>query len=281
MKREKKIVDKQKKSKKYFCYHCDKELSFSERVFFVEKEVGRLFCSELCIVDYFEPEVKQLEKEYDRKLGEQYLSEEFLEEEFKWMTLQNPQEIWRKKTTLGDYRFTFMASYVIDHQKMWCVCLCLCLQEKPSFLYFAFFTRHEKMVEAYRKGECLSTREIDGLASPWTQEEFQKAEKICTTLSQGYTQFLEQTLDAPDEVWSLLSQKHDAESLRVYHFIRSYPKQTGQFIWYVVVAQETQDPHQIEILDAFPTQDAELLQAYRVGKEELGLSGTLRMTCVH
>jgi len=276
------MVDPSHKLKKHFCYHCDKALSFSDHVLFVEKEVGRLFCSELCIVDYFEPEVKKLEKEYQCHLEHDHLSEDPLGEEFKWMTLQNPQEIWRTKTLLGDYRFAFISSYKINDEKIWCICICLCLQEKPSFLYLAFSTRHKKVLEAYRKGESLSTRlAIDGLASPWTEEEFQKAEKICTTPFQGYAKCLEQTLDAPDEVWSLLSQKHDPESLRVYHFIRSYPKQTGQFIWYVVVAQETQDPHQIEILDAFPTQDAQLLQAYRVGKEELGVSGTLRMTCVH
>jgi hypothetical protein len=38
----------------------------------------------------------------------------------------------------------------------------------------------------------------------------------------------------------------------------------------LIIARETEDEEQIEILDAFPTRDAALVDRYRRGEQEVG-----------
>ena len=49
--------------KKDSCANCAKSLKGSERALFVEEEIGRIFCSEECISEYFTPDVEVLEQE--------------------------------------------------------------------------------------------------------------------------------------------------------------------------------------------------------------------------
>ena len=59
---------------------------------------------------------------------------------------------------------------------------------------------------------------------------------------------------------------------KLYHFIKYFPEQGGG-VWYLVIARETPDGEQIEILEAFPTRDYTLVQRYRSGTQEVR-SGT-------
>src|SRR6185437_11906083 len=80
------------------CQHCSKTLMSDERALFVEEEVGRIFCSEACIAAFFAPEIERLEKDYLRKVSGSDLSKEERESfsHLRWITLQEPDEIWRE-----------------------------------------------------------------------------------------------------------------------------------------------------------------------------------------
>jgi hypothetical protein len=87
-----------------------------------------------------------------------------------------------------------------------------------------------------------------------------------------YQGCLEETLQDPSELWALEAVSEE-EEVRLYHFIRQYPESEGQGFWYVIVAREvsgseTEEDH-LEVLDAFPTRDPELLGRYRQGRQEL------------
>ena len=69
-------------------------------------------------------------------------------------------------------------------------------------------------------------------------------------------------MQEPSELWSFLPKA----AKRVYHFIRRYEPDSNY--WYVVIARDTTDETQIEIVDAFPTNDETLVQACRHGKKE-------------
>jgi hypothetical protein len=56
---------------------------------------------------------------------------------------------------------------------------------------------------------------------------------------------------------------------KLYHFIKYFP-QEDLGVWYLVIARETDDGDQIEILEAFPSRDYELVQRYRKGTQEVG-----------
>src|SRR5947209_5313584 len=56
------------------CRNCNKDLSGNQRALFVEEEIGRIFCTEECIANYFTPEVERLEKEYQKRRSDNDLS---------------------------------------------------------------------------------------------------------------------------------------------------------------------------------------------------------------
>lgn len=283
------------KTKKELCSNCSKDLTHSDRALFVEEEIGRTFCSETCISEYFKPEIEKLEKEYFRQLPTHDLSADDRERlaHLRWITLQEPDEIWREKTLSGDFRYTLISEFQPERKRIWSVCICLMLRGEPSFLHLAFTTSNSSMVNHYRKGERVELvkeaskqedqarlyPQTDGLGEAWTEEETlraqltqeRKADDISPEDYNQYQSHIEQTLESPDEVWSI--QIRDRSQAKLYHFIRHYPE--GQphdhsDIWYIIAARETEDGEQIEILDAFPTRDYSLVEQYRRGTLEVG-----------
>lgn len=273
-----------------------------------------MFCSEPCITEFFAPEIHRLEKEYFRRLSPNDLTGEEREglAHLRWITLQEPDEIWREKTLNGDHRFTLISEFQPEDKKVWSICICLFLRGEPSFLYLAFSTRNAAMANHYRKGERVEVvrekggssefrgesrgesrgkslgeasrggegteaaeKVIDGLAEEWTEDETLRAQMreerrlddIPISEFALYQSCLEETLDSPDEVWSLLLE--EKSPIRLYHFVKSYPEEKPE-IWYIVVARELDDEEQIEILDAFPTRDLALVNLYRKGNQEVG-----------
>lgn len=277
------------------CWHCAKNLRGEEqRALFVEEEVGRIFCSENCIAAFFTPEIDRLEKEFFRRLSTSDLNGEEREAlaHLRWITLQEPDEVWREKTLSGDYRYTLVSEFKPGAKKVWCVCVCLFLKGEPSFLYMAFPTRNAGMVNHYRKGEQIQweppaqrsasatqppteeTGKSDRLGTAWTEDETflaqfsreRSAEDIPVEEFSNYESCVEETLEGPDEVWSI--QTGGEASLKLFHFIRYYEPEN---FWYVIVARETtEDDQQIEIIDLFPTSDSTLVDHYRQGEQEVG-----------
>ncbi len=293
------------------CRNCSKDLSGDQRALFVEEEVGRIFCSESCIAAHFAPEIERLERDYLRRLSPRDLTSEEREavDHLRWITLQEPDEVWREKTLAGDYRYTLISEFQPGEKKLWSICICLFLRGEPSFLYLAFPTKNSAMVNHYRKGERIPWTKparqsdlarseaeqggeaemeaplepTDRLADPWTEEETLRAQlvqerdtsDIPTEEYALYQDCLEEALDAPDEVWTLdVAGSASAEvaegskdEVRLYHFIKHY---ADKGFWYVVIARETDDEEEIELLDAFPTRDANLVERHRRGSQDAG-----------
>ena len=301
------------------CENCGKGLSGSDRALFVEEEVGRIFCSEDCIAAFFAPEISRLEKEYFRRLSSGDLTAEDREglAHLRWITLQEPDEVWREKTISGDYRYTLISEFQPGAKRVWCICICLFLRGEPSFLYLAFPTKNAAMANHYRRGERVQWTRLghgkkrrtaaeleqaamteqreaqpdeDGESSPelrhdrlapaWTEDETFMAQ-MNQERSPGdigpdefglYQSCLEETLEEPDEVWSIRmgDSSEGGPPPCIYHFIRHYPDESPG-IWYIIIARETDDDEeQIEIMDAFPTRDAQLVERYRRGELEVG-----------
>jgi hypothetical protein len=220
------------------CHNCSKDLRGEEKALFVEEEVGRIFCTEDCIAEYFMPEIERLERDYQKHLSHDLTGEQ--REKYahlRWITLEEPDEVWREKTLAGDYRYTLISEFTPENKPIWCICICLFLRGEPSFLYLAFPTKNAAMANHYRKGErvqwakprreqsdaaksAMESKEegssgergpmIDGLADAWTEEETLRAQltQSRTALDIPESEFslyeacLAETLEAPDEVWT-------------------------------------------------------------------------------
>lgn len=282
------------------CVQCTREINDPAKALFVEEENGRVFCSEKCIVEFFSPEITRLEEKYFNLLRR---SHDFSGDEreklsyLRWNALEHPDEIWCEKTVSGDLRYTLIGEY--EHEgddpqaasiKVWCVCITLLLRGEPSFLYLAFVSRDPELVNEFKIGEKITLEKpaqdkkttasaaseseeepeekipYDGLATPWTREETLIAETVQERTSDDiqyedfskYDHCVEATLQAPDEVW-----RRDSH----YHFLKRYANDPLPY-WYVIVAKETEQDDQLEIVDAFPTRDENLASKFRVGSQE-------------
>jgi hypothetical protein len=292
------------------CQHCTKALVSEDRALFVEEEVGRIFCSEACIAGFFAPEIERLEKDYFRKVSDGDLTKDERESysHLRWITLQEPDEIWREKTLSGDHRYTLISEFQPGAKRVWSVCICLFLKGEPSFLYLAFTSKNAALINTYRKGERVEWAKdrdsaegneenpgvgagahSDRLADDWTEDETflaqvnqeRRADDIAPEDFVLYEKCMEETLETPDEVWSCQPGENTA---RLYHFIRYYKAESDEEgnetsdagpeaeggVWYLIIARETEDEEQIEILDAFPTRDSALVDRYRRGEQEVG-----------
>jgi hypothetical protein len=214
------------------------------------------------------------------------------------VTLEEPDEVWREKTLSGDHRYALISEFRPGGKPIWCVCVCLFLRGEPSFLFLAFSTKNAALVAHYRQGERVQWSKpkkgpegqterdanhlqpgsgpvMDGLAEAWTEDELRrasanqsrKASDIQESEFDKYQGCMEKTLEEPHELW--IANPEDEGAMRIYHFIRFYTDEDPG-IWFVIVARETEDEEQIEILDAFPTRDAAMVDRYRQGTQEIG-----------
>jgi hypothetical protein len=245
------------------CKACEKKLLAEDRALFVEEELGRVFCSEDCIADYFQPEITQLEKEYLRLRPKSDLTAEERESvaHYRWMTLQEPEEIWLQEIE-GDKRYTFISSFEHGGERLWCIAITLCLRGEPSFLFIAFPTRSEALVEAFRKGE-----QIDEIPKGSELPIGQEAQNT-PYLTQDIDSFLEPTLQSPDELWKIRSGDDGEPDL--YHFIKFFQTAEGP-AWFILIAEDNGDStsDQVEIKEYFLTSDPKVVEEHRKGSLEL------------
>jgi hypothetical protein len=282
------------------CVECKKKIAAVDQALFVEEGVNRYFCSEPCIVRHFTPDIEKLEREYGRHVSANDLSSEERERyaHLRWMNLENPTEVWKEKVKPGDDRYTLIAEFQPETKPVWAVAICLMLRGDPSFLYLAFVTSDRHLVDVFRRGERMrivkngdeptthvvaeaEVAEVESapvslartahLAEPWTESDSVRANLLTARKESDiptedfgfYQKCLEETLQNPNELWSYLPKS----AKRIYHFLKHYDHD-GSF-WYVVIAKDTVDETQIEIVDVFPTRDESLIALCRHGKKEV------------
>ncbi len=276
------------------CSMCGSDLRLHEKALFVEEEVGRTYCSEGCITEYFSDDIQQLEKKYVKLRGKTDLTGEEREAvaHLRWITLQEPDEIWCEVQPSGDYRYTLISEFEPERTKIWMVCVCLFLRGEPSFLYLAFPTKKRAVIDKFRLGEKIERVEekapiaeenpisendrIDRLAESWTEDEtlradIQKRRNVSDIPMAEYSLYehlSDPTLEAPDELW--VQESDDGAEPDQYSFIRYFPNEgtAGKGLWYVITAVETEESEQLEVRSQMPTSDPDLVKQYRRGRSE-------------
>lgn len=292
------------------CTSCGKGLKGEDRALFVEEEVGRVFCSEDCITQHFQPEIDLIEKEYFKFRPKDDLTPEEREQyaHLRWVTIQEPDEVWKEKRPSGDYRHTLISQFKPGAKPIWCICICLFLRGDPSFLYMAFPTRSKALVDRFRKGKKINWAKgestsssgegapleleaegdrTDGLADGWSQSETVRAEIHKTRSSNDipeeeyglYENLLEKTLESPDELW-VMESKDDGEPDR-YQFIKHFPDEDNGPVYYIVIAQESEQTEHLEVIGQVPTRDEKVANQYRKGRQELVLEEAEGSKTIH
>lgn len=291
-----------------FCANCRASLSELDRVLFVEKEIGRCFCSEDCIREYFQPTVEQMEGE----LGKLRSAQDFSEIErkkldhYRILTLQDPDEVWLNQAESGERYFTFISRFEHGSQKFTYVSVCLTIDGIPSFVFLAFPTCDEDLVDQYRRGQDLKVRDpiADPSILPSTyeiekrldeQRTKQMAKEDLEKLAQEqrhpqdipkdsfekFETYVDPTLDDPDEIWTFT----DADNISWYTFISrhhldpSHDKpnsrtSSGEQFTMIVVCRNTAQTglKELQVVFAFPTLDPAFVQQFRRGINSMNKS---------
>lgn len=284
------------------CNQCDNLIPARDKAYFVEEDVGRLFCSETCIVAAFRPEIEKLERLYGRYVSGTELTADQREQlsYLRWKCLEEPTEVYCEQTVARDKHFTLIREEKFEGKKVWGVSVCLMLRGEPSFLFIAFVTGDQALVNAFRRGEKMEIQlkekkensdsagdwqtkdeggdgetasDGDRLAESWTMDDAVRASIVKARKKNDipeedfafYQKCIEETLQTPSELWSYAAGQQK-KSKKAYHFIRRYEHDDP--FWYIVIARDADDPSQIELIDAFPTRDAGLVTRVRHGSQE-------------
>jgi hypothetical protein len=145
-----------------FCAGCKNSLAEVEKVFFVEKEVGRCFCSETCIVDYFRPKVEELAEELQKlRQGFDFQAVDHTRfRHYQPLTLEDPDEIWvleKKSQEVNDKYFCFISRFQKGESSFHYIVVTLAIEGVPSFILQSFPTKDEDLVDYFRQGTLIKT----------------------------------------------------------------------------------------------------------------------------
>lgn len=258
-----------------YCAFCRKGLALLPQIYFVEKEIQRCFCSEDCIQDYFQPHVEFLSQTFNQKRKPSDFSEHerFSKNSYQFKALMKPSEIWVEELESGELWYTSVTYFSSNPRnpqtKKWAfIVVYLMLEGQPSFIFQAFATRDEDLIEVYRN-----------FLNPNTQSKvkiFPKSVKkdISRENFEHFEAFVEPTIEEPDEIWSFVSQEDPTPKEPWIAFIKKYevpselqslkivPSQAPYFYMIVVCRSSC------EVLFAIPTLDVELVQSFRIGMQK-------------
>ncbi len=273
-----------------YCANCRNSLAELERIYFVEREIGRCFCAVECIEEYFAPTAELLHDEIIKLRDSHDYNESDLEkfQKYEELTFQDPDEIWVNQTESGDQYYTYISHFKESNRKFSYVIVCLVLDAKPSYVLLRFVSKDEDLVNHYRKGHDL--RLHDGLEPEMPensqalenhQEEFedeqrfdlQELERICKDNRKPddilisdfpkYEPFIELAIEDPDEIWTYTDENQN----HFCTFITKFKSEDLKPFTMIVVCLPDVDgkSKELEVVMAFPTIDFSLIQHFRKG----------------
>lgn len=283
-----------------FCANCRRSLAKVEAVLFVEKELGRCFCSEECIQEYFQPTVDAMLEDLERlrPKGDYGNRSTGQFAQYRALTLEDPDEVWMNQLESGERHFTFIGHYRSGEERFSYVCVCLTIDGMPSFVFLGFATHDEELVEQYRQGTEIKLPSPDGTATEmpdipeiddpmppresllsesqlWESifngegvpsNDLRRSDDIPKEQFPDFAQFVEPTIDDPDEIWTL----QDPEGRKWLTFISIYKDAEEDENYFSMIAVcRLREDNSLEMVSAFPTVDPEFAQKFRKGLQSL------------
>jgi len=277
-----------------FCHQCKVLVSSIEDLFFIEDKGHRGFCSEKCIEGYFNPIVRELEKRDDELRKTHNLENEGVSDLLEDASVvesvySSPDEIWCMVNELEDCFYSYIKNISDEASPIWMASICFVFNNQPSFVFSLIVTKSETLLNEYRIGEKYiedkekiqkkpndSVVEVDDemVQSLDRKKSVILAELLSSRTSEDipyerfedYVEYMTETMDSPDEVFS----RTDSEGDKVYHYIRAHEKE-GECFYYIVLCLlhsknlDNKSETVIPII-AFPSIDPNIYKKFRIGK---------------
>jgi len=280
-----------------------------EKILYVERELGRCFCCEDCIRDYFQPNVEFMEEEFRRLRP----ASDFSEREcarlshYRQLTLEDPDEIWDEQSDTGEHHYTYIARFSSGDLRLSYVVVCLAIEHVPSFVFLSFPSRDEDLVDEYRRGAELkgssqahdepavssvapasdphedpaSTNAPENLDDPELsafERLYLQARQTGDIPREQFTRFeayVEPTLDEADEIWRFVDPEgNEWCTFIARHTMTGEAEDAGDALdefTMIVICEPSHDgaARGLDVLFAFPTIDPGLVQHFRKGINSL------------
>lgn len=249
----------------------------------IDKEAGLVFHSEKELYAFFDPQISQLEQEYQSFVKEDDIPDEEVKDISAILdtTLDEPAEIWHDDKTFKQYPIFHFIRPVEELSAFHVAITFVSSDDEPTFIFLHFVTRDLDLVSKYRRGDLVYDRTfeevgfgaMDGDAlsegDPMAMGLFLSMLKLRGENDVAFDQFQkvgaecrEETIENADEIW----RSNDMRGNTLVTFIKEFPDHEIKDLAYVAVTQEDEGNQVHALLFSFPTNDANLVDRYRHGE---------------
>lgn len=248
----------------------------------IDPERGWKFKTEEELFEFFQEDIKLVEKVFDRlrKKALKESSKNTLE-----FTLDRPDQIWLSEKVFKDKRPIWL--YVKNHKKKKELVFCHCYEKEPTFIYLFFSVKADLELKKFLKGfemikeftqtnseeipvgalEGDSLFEGDALAIGLYQAmmTLRNSEDLLEEDFYDFSDMREPAIEEADEIWRTM----DSYGNHLVYFIKEFEYTNDietEVLYYVVVTIEDTVSESNVLLFSFPTFDESLVDRYRVGE---------------
>lgn len=253
----------------------------------IDPDRGWTFKSEEELFEFFQEDIKAIEKTFDklRKNARKEGAKSTLE-----FTLERPDQIWLSDKFFKDKRPLWL--YVKNHKKKKELVFCHCFEKEPTFIYLFFslpldfefkklikgfvlikeFSQSSTSVQAPTGAlEGDSLFEGDALASGLYQAmmTLRNSDDLLEEDFVDFSDMREPSIEEADEIWRTM----DSYGNHLVYFIKEFEYTNDietEVLYYVVVTVEDSVSESNVLLFSFPTFDESLVDRYRVGENLQG-----------
>ncbi|MDP7320915.1 MAG: hypothetical protein QF441_09920 [Bacteriovoracaceae bacterium] len=279
----------------YFCENCRQLVADVSQLHFVEENSDRGFCCENCIMEFYRPFLLAFENEEELlrdklNLFDEDYDDQLSEEGLLDRVLMQPDERWLDTNELGQKFYTHILRLNKEGIAFYFIAICSYIESGPSFVYYRLATKHEGLLQKYKRGEKLDAQVsleaseedsvkditiepevIDLLESKkslllaWLME-IRSEVDIEFEQFHLYDKYLSETIETPDEVYEYEDEAGDT----LNNYIKSFKIDKTEF-FYVVIAYpyEIAAENKMAILPilSFPSIDKSLYPHVTLGKK--------------
>jgi hypothetical protein len=251
----------------------------------IDESRGLVFHTEDELYDHFLPQIQSLEKEYFVARADDDIHEKDFPvyEELLNQVLDDPDEVWEDVTSIHGFKVRAYVGHFASEsgdEALYYIALAYATDDVPSFIYLHFPTRDLRLVDHFRRGHLLYDRVIkevekgavegdalsegDDLAVGLYRAMLKlRSEKdVAEAEFKSYEKMRESAIEEADEIWRSV----DLAGNVLVTFIKDFPDEGKQDLYYVVVTIEDTASSSHALLFSFPTCDLNLIDRYRHGE---------------
>ncbi len=262
-----------------------KKSAKAEELIVIDEKAGLIFESEKALDGYFNRHIDELETQYTthRKSTDfsdkaQVKLEKHLEE-----VLAAPDRIWKDSKTFSDLVIHIYTKEIQAKSQDFiyiAICYVTVDEQVPTFVLTHFPTKDQELHKHFKKGELIydkvfekvaegalegdSLLESDGLALGLylSMLKVRSDQDIPQSEFKNFADIRESTIEEPDEIW----RKSDLSGHQLVVFIKEFPDHATSDLTYIVATVEDEGQAVHTLLFSFPTNDATLVDRYRMGE---------------